>query len=138
MQTQSHKSIGRWSIHHPWRALAVWIAFVLACLTLGAISGTKTLDNGAVGQSARGYTIMNRYRLWGPGRDSPTSTTAVGLYRAVRSATSSDVSVPSGSHPSSSARLTDMPPSSPWSSPVTSTSRGSVRQWQRRRTRTRS
>jgi len=65
MQRHSRKSIGRWSIHHPWHALAVWIAFVLACLTLGAISGTKTLGNGAVGKSARGYAIMNKYRLWG-------------------------------------------------------------------------
>jgi RND superfamily putative drug exporter len=69
MRRHSRKSIGRWSIHHPWHALAVWIAFVLACLTLGAISGTKTLDNGAAGESARGYAIMNKYRLWGPGHE---------------------------------------------------------------------
>jgi uncharacterized membrane protein YdfJ with MMPL/SSD domain len=63
------KSIGRWSINHPWRALSAWIAFVVACLALGAISGTKALDNGAVGESARGYAIMNKHRLWGPGRE---------------------------------------------------------------------
>jgi RND superfamily putative drug exporter len=62
-------SIGRWSIRHPRKAVAAWIAFVLACLALGAISGTKTLDNGAVGESARGYAIMNKDRLWGPGRE---------------------------------------------------------------------
>jgi RND superfamily putative drug exporter len=62
-------SIGRWSINHPWRALAAWIVFVAACVALGAISGTKTLDNGAVGESARGYAIMNNHRLWGPGRE---------------------------------------------------------------------
>jgi len=69
MQRDSRKSIGRWSIHRPWRALAAWIAFVLACLALGAISGTKTLDNGAVGESARGYAIMNKHRLWGSARE---------------------------------------------------------------------
>jgi uncharacterized membrane protein YdfJ with MMPL/SSD domain len=58
--------IGRWSIKHPWRALGAWIAFVIGCLALGAITGTKTLDNGAVGESARGYTIMNKHQLWGP------------------------------------------------------------------------
>jgi putative drug exporter of the RND superfamily len=62
-------SIGRWSIHHPRVAVAAWLAFVVACVALGAISGTKTLDNGAVGESARGYAIMDKHSLWGPGRE---------------------------------------------------------------------
>jgi uncharacterized membrane protein YdfJ with MMPL/SSD domain len=62
-------SIGRWSIHHPRVAVAAWLAFVVACVGLGAISGTKTLDNGAVGESARGYAIMDKHSLWGPGRE---------------------------------------------------------------------
>jgi uncharacterized membrane protein YdfJ with MMPL/SSD domain len=57
-------SIGRWSIHHPRIALSAWFGFVLVCVALGVISGTKTLDNGAVGESARGYAIMNAHRLW--------------------------------------------------------------------------
>ncbi len=61
--------IGRWSINHPRRALAAWLAVVVACLTLGAISGTKTLDNGAVGESARGYAMMNKHQLWPPARE---------------------------------------------------------------------
>jgi RND superfamily putative drug exporter len=43
--------------------------FVVVCVALGAISGTKTLDNGAVGESARGYAIMNKSQLWGPARE---------------------------------------------------------------------
>jgi RND superfamily putative drug exporter len=62
-------SIGRWSIKHPWVAVAAWLAFVAACIALGAISGTKTLDNGAVGESARGYAIMDKYQLWGPAHE---------------------------------------------------------------------
>jgi RND superfamily putative drug exporter len=62
-------SIGRWSIRHPRIAVAAWLAFVLVCVALGAISGTKTLDNGAVGESARGYAILNKHRLWGPPRE---------------------------------------------------------------------
>jgi RND superfamily putative drug exporter len=58
-------NIGRWSIRHPRLTVAVWIAFVVACVALGAISGIKTLDNGAVGESARGYAIMNKQDLWG-------------------------------------------------------------------------
>jgi putative drug exporter of the RND superfamily len=62
-------SIGRWSIHHPWVAVAAWMAFVVVCVALGAISGTKTLDNGAVGESARGYATMDEHHLWGPPRE---------------------------------------------------------------------
>jgi RND superfamily putative drug exporter len=58
-------SIGQWSIRDPRRTIAAWLAFVVACVALGAISGIKTLDNGAVGESARGYSIMNRDNLWG-------------------------------------------------------------------------
>jgi RND superfamily putative drug exporter len=61
--------IGSWSIRNPRLAVMVWITFVVICVALGAISGTKTLDNGAVGESARGYAIMNKHQLWGPGRE---------------------------------------------------------------------
>jgi putative drug exporter of the RND superfamily len=61
--------IGRWSINHPRLALAAWLGFVAACLALGAVSGTKTLDNGAVGDSARGYAMMDEHGLWGPPRE---------------------------------------------------------------------
>src|SRR5881398_1041979 len=69
MPRRSQMSIGRWSTQRPRVALAAWFAFVGVCLALGAISGTKTLDNGAVGESARGYAIMDKNRLWGPGRE---------------------------------------------------------------------
>jgi RND superfamily putative drug exporter len=61
--------IGHWSIRRPRTAIAAWIGFVAACVTLGAISGTKTLDNGAVGESARGYAIMDKHGLWGDPRE---------------------------------------------------------------------
>ncbi|MDQ3894951.1 MAG: MMPL family transporter [Actinomycetota bacterium] len=61
--------IGRWSISHPRLAVAAWLTFVVTCVALGAISGTKTLDNGAVGESARGYAIMNKHGLWAPARE---------------------------------------------------------------------
>src|SRR5947208_11943338 len=69
MSKRSQIRIGSWSVHHPRLTLGAWIGFVAVCVVLGAISGTKTLDNGAVGESARGYTIMNEFRLWGPGRE---------------------------------------------------------------------
>src|SRR5436853_5223728 len=33
---------------------------------VGADQRHQTLDNGAVGESARGYAIMNKENLWGP------------------------------------------------------------------------
>src|SRR5437763_15256326 len=62
-------SIGRWSIHHPKAAVAAWLAFVASCIALGAVTGTKTLDNGAVGESAWGYALMDDNGLWGPAQE---------------------------------------------------------------------
>ena len=55
--------IGRWSARHPWLALAVWVTFVVSCVAAGAAAGTKTLSNGLVGESARGYAVMSQYGL---------------------------------------------------------------------------
>ena len=60
--------IGRWSARHPWRALAIWLGFVTACVALGAVTGTRTLPNGAAGESARGLAVMARQGL-GPPRE---------------------------------------------------------------------
>ena len=62
-------NIGRWSIRHPRIAIVAWFGFVVVCLALGAISGTKTLDNGAVGESGRGYAMMDKHGLWGPAHE---------------------------------------------------------------------
>jgi putative drug exporter of the RND superfamily len=80
--------IGRWSIHHPRIAVAVWLTFVVVCVALGAISGTKTLDNGAVGESARGYAVMDKHGLWGPPRElayihAPSGSVPPGVIRDV-------------------------------------------------------
>jgi RND superfamily putative drug exporter len=62
--------IGTWSASHPWLALVIWASFVAACLALGAATGTKTLSDGAVGETARGNAIMNQQNLWPPPRES--------------------------------------------------------------------
>src|SRR5215470_15784617 len=61
--------IGRWSASHPWRALIIWVTFVAACVALGAMAGTRTLSDGAVGESARGNAVMDQQHLWGPPRE---------------------------------------------------------------------
>ncbi len=57
--------LGDWSAQRPWRALGAWFAFVLACLAIGVATGEKSLENGAAGESKRGYEIANRYHLYG-------------------------------------------------------------------------
>jgi uncharacterized membrane protein YdfJ with MMPL/SSD domain len=57
-------TIGRWSATHPWRAVVAWLAFVVAVVALAAVGGTKELGNGAVGESARGYSLLDEHRLW--------------------------------------------------------------------------
>lgn len=55
--------IGNWSIRHPWRAIGCWVAFVAVAATALAVTGSKDLQNGAVGESARGYGMLAKYRI---------------------------------------------------------------------------
>jgi RND superfamily putative drug exporter len=65
----SPAALGRWSARRPRLAIACWLTFVFVCLFVGAATGTKELSNGAVGASARGYDLMDRYELWPAGRE---------------------------------------------------------------------
>ena len=62
----SPTSIGRWSTRRPWLAIALWLVFVVAAAAVLTLTGSKQLQNGAVGQSARGNTLMNDHRLGAP------------------------------------------------------------------------
>jgi RND superfamily putative drug exporter len=46
---------GRWSAEHPWRAIGLWLAFILVALVAGGAVGTTQLDESdqSVGESAR-------------------------------------------------------------------------------------
>src|SRR6476619_8602929 len=66
---RSVASVGRWSTRRPWWAIAAWLAFVVVAVVVGVAGGTKELENGAVGESARGYAMMDRYRAWPPNRE---------------------------------------------------------------------
>jgi len=59
----SPTSVGRWSSRRPWLAIAVWMAFVIAAAGALALTGSKRLQNGAVGESARGYALMDAHNL---------------------------------------------------------------------------
>jgi uncharacterized membrane protein YdfJ with MMPL/SSD domain len=59
----SPTSVGRWSARRPWLAIAVWLAFVLATVGALGLTGLASLQNGAVGESARGYAMMDAHQL---------------------------------------------------------------------------
>jgi DNA-binding CsgD family transcriptional regulator len=73
----SPTSVGRWAARRPWLAIAVWLAFVLAAVGALALTGSASLQNGAVGESARGYAMMDAHQLSiGPLQDANTRRVA--------------------------------------------------------------
>jgi RND superfamily putative drug exporter len=59
----SPTAIGRWSTRRPALAIAAWLTFVLVAVLALALTGSKPLENGAVGESARGYALMDAHGL---------------------------------------------------------------------------
>jgi uncharacterized membrane protein YdfJ with MMPL/SSD domain len=57
-------AIGRWSTRRPWLAIGCWLGFVAIAVVSLVATGTQTLQNGAVGESARGYRLIDQNRLW--------------------------------------------------------------------------
>jgi uncharacterized membrane protein YdfJ with MMPL/SSD domain len=52
-------AVGRWSAAHPWHAIALWLVFVIASVGVLQITGSKSLDGSTVGQSKRGYALLD-------------------------------------------------------------------------------
>ncbi len=65
----SPPAIGRWSTRRPVLAIAAWLTFVVVAVLALAITGSKPLENGAVGQSARGYALMDAHGLGLPAEE---------------------------------------------------------------------
>ena len=102
----SPTAIGRWSTRRPAVAIVAWSTFVVAAVLALSLTGSKPLENGAVGQSARGYALMDSHRLGLPPHEyvylhsnslktgSPQFGTAIGAVDgAMRAAIASGVSV---------------------------------------------
>ena len=66
---RSVATIGRWSLRHPWYAIVTWLTFVAACVVVGLVVGTTSLQNGSVGESARGYALMDAHQAYTPARE---------------------------------------------------------------------
>jgi uncharacterized membrane protein YdfJ with MMPL/SSD domain len=54
--------VGRWSVAHPWTAIAAWLAAVAVLLVTGHLAGTLPLPSGAqnVGPSGRAEQMISR------------------------------------------------------------------------------
>jgi putative drug exporter of the RND superfamily len=55
-------TVGRWSAHHPWTAITVWILFVAVAIFAGNAAGTnkvKAADSGA-GESGKAGKVLER------------------------------------------------------------------------------
>src|SRR5262249_51000972 len=66
---RSVATVGRWSMRHPWRAIALWLAFGAVAAAAAIVTGTESLRNGAVGESARGYALIDEHEAYGPARE---------------------------------------------------------------------
>jgi RND superfamily putative drug exporter len=59
--------LGRWSARRPWLAIALWLGFVAACVAALAVTGSKQLQSGATGESARAENMMKTHQARPPG-----------------------------------------------------------------------
>ena len=63
MRFLSPAAVGRWSARRPWLAIALWLTFVVAALGALALTGSKQLQNGSVGESARGDALLDQHQI---------------------------------------------------------------------------
>ena len=74
----------RWSATHPWRAIALWLAFVAACFAIGQAAGTHKATNldQAVGQSGRAAHWLHDSGMDDPAKESILITSRSGPFNA--------------------------------------------------------
>jgi RND superfamily putative drug exporter len=58
----SPTAVGRWSTRRPVLAIAAWLTFVVIAVLALAATGSKQLQDGAVGESARGDALIDAHR----------------------------------------------------------------------------
>jgi RND superfamily putative drug exporter len=59
----SPAAVGRWSTRRPVMAIAAWLTFVVLAVLALTVTGSKPLQSGAVGESARGDALFDRHQL---------------------------------------------------------------------------
>jgi RND superfamily putative drug exporter len=58
----SPTSIGRWSARRPWLAIGVWMVFVVLAVGALALTGSKGLQSGTTGESARAENMLKLHQ----------------------------------------------------------------------------
>nr|WP_279582804.1 MMPL family transporter [Fodinicola feengrottensis] len=60
--------VATWSALHPWPAIGVWAAIIIACIGLGAVTGTNQIQgkDGWVGEQGRAAAIVDAAGLNAP------------------------------------------------------------------------
>jgi RND superfamily putative drug exporter len=72
--------VARWSATHPWRAIALWLAFVFACVALGSLAGLNEMNNidGTTGQSRTAAQWLHDAHLESPDTETVLVTAPSG------------------------------------------------------------
>src|SRR5262249_47640234 len=60
----SPAAIGRWSARRPWHAIALWLGFVVTSVAVLAVTGSKQLQSGATGESARAENMITAHQAF--------------------------------------------------------------------------
>jgi RND superfamily putative drug exporter len=60
--------MARWSATHPWRAISLWLVFVVAGIAIGGLAGTKEVSDRdlGVGQSGQAFGTIQDAKLGAP------------------------------------------------------------------------
>jgi putative drug exporter of the RND superfamily len=74
--------VARWSATHPWRAVALWLVFVAACVAIGNLVGLNQQGDldGTVGQSGRAAHWIHNAGLDAPDTENVLVTSRGGQF----------------------------------------------------------
>ncbi|SEC24822.1 putative drug exporter of the RND superfamily [Streptomyces sp. 3213] len=76
--------IARWSATHPWRAICGWVLFVVVCVGVGAVAGTKSSDSAmSPGESGRAVEIVDSGQFHDPAMENVLISARSGALDAV-------------------------------------------------------
>jgi RND superfamily putative drug exporter len=78
--------VARWSATHPWRAIALWLAFVVSCIALGNVAGLRTTSDidELTGQSQQAARWVHDAGLESPDSENVLVTARSGHLDAQR------------------------------------------------------
>ena len=86
--------VARWSATHPWRAVALWLVFVAACITLGSAVGLRQQNSDqGIGQSGRAGQWIDDAKLSGHDSENVLVTARSGRLDAQQASTALDAIV---------------------------------------------